>query len=277
MPDPRDPSIRTDRIDPERAAAMHATFALTGSPPGPGDLLPPFWHWCQFWDIHPPGALGRDGHPRPGLALPDTGLPRRMWAGGRLEWHAPLRIGAPAERRSRVLSTTRKAGRSGPLAFVTLRHEIFSEDGLAVTEEQDIVYREDPRPGDATPQPGPAPRDETARESHRFDGTALFRYSALTFNGHRIHYDIDYCREVEGYPGLVVHGPILAQLMIRMAGRMLPRLARFSFRAASPVFHTETFETCARPEGTGLALWVRGPDGRLAMTATASPTPGDPA
>ncbi|WP_118138637.1 MaoC family dehydratase N-terminal domain-containing protein [Oceanicella sp. SM1341] len=265
----------TDRLDPARAAALHAALALPGEAPGPGAPLPPFWHWIQFWEAFPPEALGRDGHPRPGLVLPDTGLPRRMWAGGRLSWHAPLPIGEEVRRRSHVLSVTSRTGRSGPLAFVTMRHEILGPHGHAVTEDQEIVYRTDPRPGAPAPQPVPAPRGEAECEEHRFDSVALFRYSALTFNGHRIHYDIDYCREVEGYPGLVVHGPLLAQLLIRMADRMLPRLARFSFRATAPVFHDETFETCARPEGDGLSLWVRGADGRLAMSATASPTPGD--
>ncbi|RMH49805.1 MAG: acyl dehydratase [Alphaproteobacteria bacterium] len=264
----------TDPMDPARAAALHATLGLDGPPPGAGDPLPPFWHWVHFWDIHPPARLGRDGHPRPGaegVLIPDTGLPRRMWAGGRLEWLGPLPVGAPATRRSTVLGIARKQGRSGPLCFVTLRHEITGAAGPAVIEEQDIVYRPDPQPGE-TPAPArPAPTDETAAQTFHPDSTQLFRYSALTFNGHRIHYDLDYCREVEGYPGLVVHGPLMAQRLIALADRLLGGIRRFAFRAQAPVFHFESFTACARPVGEGLGLWVRaGADGRLAMTAEAA-------
>lgn len=258
-----------DPLDPARAHALHAALDLPGPPPAEGDPLPHFWHWIHFWDIHPPGALGRDGHPRTGGFIPDTGLPRRMWAGGALEWVAALPLGAPARRRSVIADVARKEGRSGPLAFVSVTHEISGAGGTAIRERQELVYRPDPSPGDPSPEPRPAPSDETLAETFRSDPTQLFRYSALTFNGHRIHYDLDYCREVEGYPGLVVHGPLLAQRLIGLAARSLPRLSRFSFRAVAPVFHFESYTACAKPAGEGLAMWVRAGDGRLAMTAAA--------
>ncbi|MEL6236566.1 MAG: MaoC family dehydratase N-terminal domain-containing protein [Pseudomonadota bacterium] len=293
---------RDDGLDPARAQAMHATLDLEGPPPGPGASLPRFWHWAYFWDAQPPARLGRDGHPRPGGAedspggfIPDTGLPRRMWAGGAVTWHAPLILGAAATRSSRIASIERKTGRSGPLVFVTLLHEITGPSGLALRERQDLVYRPDPSP-DPSPDPAPspdpgtgpspdpspdaaappprqAPKDETAMERYAPDPVQLFRYSALTFNGHRIHYDLAYCRAVEGYPGLVVHGPMLAQRLIDLAARLRPDLAHFAFRAVAPVFCPERFEACARAEGDGLALWIRGADGRLAMTASARPEP----
>ncbi|MXU64152.1 FAS1-like dehydratase domain-containing protein [Oceanomicrobium pacificus] len=259
-----------DRIDPMRVAAMHATLGRDGPPPATGDALPPFWHWAGFWDCQPPDRLGRDGHPALGGFLPDLGLPRRMWAGGRLRFLGPLRIGEAATRASRILKIAEKTGRSGPLAFVTVEHRIMQGDRVALTEEQDLVYREDPVPGAPQPQPAAAPTDEVQATRHKGDPVTLFRYSALTFNGHRIHYDRDYCRDVEGYPGLVVHGPLLAQMLVDRADATLGGLASFAFRAMAPVFDGEPFEVCHRPEGDGLALWIRGADGRLAMQATAN-------
>jgi 3-methylfumaryl-CoA hydratase len=265
-----------DAMDPARAAALHATLGRAGPPPGAGAALPPFAHHIHFWDARPPGDLGRDGHPALGRFLPDLGLPRRMWAGGRLRFHAPLRLGDPAEKHSEIKAVSRKQGRSGPLGFVTLAHEIRQAGRLCVTEEQDLVYRTDPaaEPGTAAPPPPPlapsAPADEDETRRAAYDTTLLFRYSALTFNGHRIHYDLTHCREVEGYLGLVVHGPLLAQQLALMAEARLGRLARFAFRATAPLFHFETAELCARGDGPSrLALWVRGPDGRQCMTATA--------
>jgi 3-methylfumaryl-CoA hydratase len=267
--------VRTDRdaMDPWPSRAFIATMGLERPAPGPGDPLPPFWHWMHFLEAAPRGSLGLDGHPAPGWFLPDTGLPRRMWAGGRLEFHAPLPLGQPAERATTVASVARKEGRTGPLAFVTVRHEIAGGAGLAVTEEQDIVYRTDPPPGAPRPVPPMTPEGETAAREWVCDETVLFRYSALTFNGHRIHYDLAHATETEGYPGLVVHGPLLATLLLELAAEMLRDRftggfrGRFAFRAVSPVFAGERFAACGRAEGEGLALWVRGPGGRLAMTA----------
>lgn len=255
-----------DRIDPWRAAALHATLDLDGPPPGPGAALPAFWHWIYFLEAAPARALGRDGHPAKGGFIPDLGLPRRMWAGGRLAFERPLPIGAEVVRTTTIEDIALKEGRSGPLAFVTLRHEISDDAGLCVTERQDVVYREDPAPGAPPPRTETAPTDETDRRIATLGPTALFRYSALTFNGHRIHYDRDYAREVEGYAGLVVHGPLIAQLMLSLGEATSGPAKTFAFRARAPAFDGEAIAICARPAETGADLWARGEDGRLIMS-----------
>lgn len=255
--------VATDLMDPARAAALHATLALDGDAPGPGDALPPFWHHIYFWVARPPSELGPDGHPAVGHGLvPDMGLPQRMWAGGSVEFLRDLRLGQSATRTSRLVSAERKTGRSGPLAFVALEHDIAQSGRTCLRERQDIVYR-GPMAG-ARPMPV-APADEAHRETRGFDPVLLFRYSALTFNGHRIHYDLSHATANEGYDGLVVHGPLLAQLLMLMAVRLGGPLARFSFRATAPLLHHERADFCAR----GSQFWVRGPGGRLCMTATA--------
>ena len=257
---------QSDPLDPAHARALQAALGYAPDIAG-GDALPPFFHQLYFWEACAPSELGRDGHPRTGLGLiPDMGLPRRMWAGGQLEFHAPLIAGQAAEKHSTVAAATRKSGRTGPLAFVTLRHDIHQDDKLCVTEHQDLVYREDASPDQPHPTPPVAASDEETSRTHSFDSTLLFRYSALTFNGHRIHYDIDYATGVEGYTGLVVHGPLLAQLLMLMATEDLGPLKGFSFRATAPLMHTETATLCRR----GTTLWVRGPDGRQCMQATAT-------
>lgn len=258
---------QTDVMDPARARALQATLGMDQTI-GSGDPLPPFFHQIYFWTPEPPARLGRDGHPKTGIGLiPDLGLPRRMWAGGRLEFHGPLRAGIIAEKRSVVEKTARKDGRTGPLAFVTLRHEIAQDGVTRVTEWQDLVYREDPAPDTPQPVPPQAPTDEDACMRWEFGTTRLFRYSALTFNGHRIHYDLDYSTGVEGYAGLVTHGPLLAQLLMLLAEKRLGGLGSFAFRATAPLMHDEPAEICWRDDGT---LWARGPDGRQCMTASAS-------
>lgn len=254
-------------LDPARAAALHVTLDRPGDPPGAGDPLPPFWHQIYFWDARRPDRLGPDGHPATGSGLiPDLGLPQRMWAGGRLTFHAAPRLGTPASKTTTVEAVTEKTGRSGRLAFVTLRHEIAQEGTLCVTEHQDLVYREPPQQR-APVTPPQAPTDEQESIACRFDTTLLFRYSALTFNGHRIHYDADYARETEGYAGLVVHGPLLAQLLIHLAEDSLGRLAAFAFRGTSALTHIEAATLCQK----GPRLWVRAGDGRQCMEATATP------
>lgn len=260
----------TDAMDPERARALHATLNRDGPPPADGDPLPPFWHHVYFWTAAPMAGLGRDGHPKTGRFIPDTGLPRRMWAGGRLTFDRPAMLGVPAELRARVKSVEHKTGRSGPLAFVTVENRLVSDRAVCVIEEKDLVYREDAAPGTPPPDPPKAPMDEDGRETLTFSSVLLFRYSALTFNGHRIHYDRDYARDVEGYAGLVVHGPLLAQLMVHKADSVLGGLKTFSFRAASPLMDFEKAEMCWKAQANGLSLWVRGPDGRLCMRASAS-------
>lgn len=251
----------SDVMDPARAQALSATL---GCDHDPGAALIPFAHQIYFWEALPPARLGRDGHPARGEVLPDLGLPRRMWAGGRLEFHAPLIAGQAAEKTTTLEAATRKQGRSGPLAFVTMRHEVRQGGQLCVTEWQDIVYREDPAPDAPAPVP---PHAAEGRELTRrsFDATALFRYSALTFNGHRIHYDPPYAREVEGYGGLVVHGPLLAQVLMLLAQEDLGGLSRFDFRATAPLIAGEE----ARFLTDGSRYWIAGPDGRQCMEATA--------
>lgn len=252
-------------MDPARATALHAALALSAPAPQPGDALPPFWHQIYFWDAQPPENLGRDGHPKTGGFIPDLGLPRRMWAGGRLQFQAPLHSGSPASKVTTIEAITKKQGRTGPLAFVTLRHEITQCGTLCVTEHQDLVYRNDPKPDAAIPVAPSARTDETTCEQHSFSTTLLFRYSALTMNGHRIHYDEPYARNVEGYAGLVTHGPLLAQLLMLMAELHLGPLNTFTFRATAPLIQHETANLCLN----GKSLWVRGPDGRLCMEAMA--------
>lgn len=255
-------------MDSARAAALHVTLGLDGPAPGPGDALPPFWHYAWFWEPVPAAGLGRDGHPRIGDLIPDLGFARRMWAGGELWFDHPLRLGQPAQKITRLDRAERKQGASGDFALVTLLHEIRQDDRICIRERQSLIYRPEAAETGASTPPT-ARRDETVCRRRRFSTTDLFRYSALTFNGHRIHYDRDYATGVEGYPGLVVHGPLLAQLLVQLADGMLGGLVRFRFRATAPLFDHEEAELCARPEGDGLALWVRGPDGRQCMTAEA--------
>ncbi|MCC6007197.1 MAG: acyl dehydratase [Rhodobacteraceae bacterium] len=263
--------IVEDVLDPARAAALHETLGLPGEPPRAGAALPPMWHRIHFWEAAPPAMLGPDGHPRPGAGvIPDMGLPRRMWAGGRLEWRAPLILGRRATRSTRCESATRKEGRRGPFALVQLVHEYAQDGALCLREVQDLAYL----PAEAAPPAAVPPVVPDRAEWSvplTLDAPLLFRYSALTFNGHRIHYDADYARQVEGYGGLVVHGPLLAHHLAALACARLGRLGAFRYRATAPLILGEAARLCARarPEG-GLALWVEGPAGRLCMEAQAA-------
>lgn len=226
-------------------------------------VVPPLWHWLYFLPTHRQSELGPDGHGRRGEFLPPVELPRRMWAGGRFEFHDSLRVGDQAERISTIASVQEKQGRSGALAFVVVRHEVRTPRGLALTEEHDIVYRGEG--GAEVPQAAPAGKFEWERTVHP-DDVLLFRYSALTFNGHRIHYDRRYCTDVEHYPGLVVHGPLVATMLL---GLVPEAVAKFSFRAVSPLFDTEAFQVRGLREGSGASLSACTAGGRLAMTASA--------
>ncbi|MDQ6638839.1 MAG: MaoC family dehydratase N-terminal domain-containing protein, partial [Pseudomonadota bacterium] len=195
-----------------------------------------------------------------------------MWAGGRLAFLQPLRVGDVMTRTSRIASIASKQARSGPLVFVTVQHEIAGGAGVALREEHDIVYRELPAPGAASLAPTAAPGDETFARRIVADAVLLFRYSALTFNGHRIHYDRRYVTEVEGYPGLIVHGPLIATLLVDLLRREHPEatLRSFDFKALSPLFDLHPFTVCGRPDGERrFALWARSTDGALAMQASA--------
>jgi len=263
----------TDQVTPVPVAALAATLDLDAPPPRAGDALPPLWHWLYFLPIHRQSELSADGHAKRGGFLPPVPLPRRMWAGGRFEFHHSLRVGEQITRSSRIADIEQKQGRTGPLVFVVVRHEISNSAGLALSEEQDLVYRGLSNPGDPGPAHRPAPADSAWERAVRPDDVLLFRYSALTFNGHRIHYDRRFATDVEGYPGLVVHGPLIATLLMDLLRRHMPqaRVARFTFRAGSPLFDTAPFSLCGKPEegGKTVSLWAKTADGGLATTATA--------
>ena len=251
---------------------LSATLDRDDRMPLKGDALPPLWHWLYFLPRARHSAIGPDGHAARGGFMPPIALPRRMWAGGRLTWQAPLAVGDEIRRVSRIESISQKEGKSGTLAFVLVRHEISNPAGMALTEEHDIVYRSEPEPGAVPPAPPQAPRDEAWSRRIDPDEVLLFRYSALTFNAHRIHYDRRYVTEVEHYPGLIVHGPLIAMLLVDLLRRNRPdaTLAAFSFRALSPLFDGAPFYVCGRPHGqNGVALWARNAEGGLAMQASA--------
>ena len=263
-----------DQISPVPMAALAATLDIDAPPPKAGDPLPPLWHWLYFLSIHRQSQLGLEGHSTKGGFLPPVPLPRRMWAGGRFEFQRPLRVGETYTRTSRVVSVQRKEGRTGPLVFVVARHEIGNAEGIALIEEQDLVYRDHPKPGDTAPAAQHAPKDAKWQRSIQPDDVLLFRYSALTFNAHRIHYDWRYATQAEGYPGLVVHGPLIATLLLDLLRRNMPKakVARFAFRAVSPLFDTGPFWVCGKPESDpkAISLWARNESGGLATMATAA-------
>lgn len=233
--------------------------------------LPPLWHWLYFLPGERQSGIGTDGHPKRGGFLPPIALPRRMWAGGRLRFPRPLSVGEPIRRVSTITSVQSKFGRSGQLVFVTVLHEISGDNGVAIREEQDIVYRDAAAPGAATPQPAAAPDDEQFGRTVTPDPVLLMRYSALTFNGHRIHYDRPYAMQEEGYPGLVVHGPLIATLLMETLRHAHPDkiVRRFEFKAVSPLFDTTPFSVNGKLEGSTAHLWARGFEGQLAMQASA--------
>lgn len=259
----------TDILHPKPCQLMAATLGWDTPPFQEGDPLPPAWHWLYFLDARPPAELGRDGHAALGAFLPPVTLPRRMWAGGRFRFSAPLILGEAVRKKSTIQDVNLKSGRSGDLCFVTVRHDLYRGDELCLSEDHDIVYRNDPSPGTEAPLP-PLPEAEAEHtETVTPNPVLLFRYSALTFNGHRIHYDVDYCRDVEGYPGLVFHGPLTATLLLDLARRHgdSRTLKDFSYRAISPLFDTAPFTLALRRIQGGFSLWAINAEGRLAMTA----------
>lgn len=256
-------------------AALAATLDRPPERPTAGTTLPPLWHWLYFLPLHRQSEIGPDGHAKRGGFLPPVPLPRRMWAGSRFEFQRPLRIGDEIRRVSTIEDVTEKSGRSGPLVFVKVRHEIsrLAQPGIALTEWHDIVYREAAKPGDAPPVAQPAPAEAAWRKQWTPDDVLLFRYSALTFNGHRIHYDRRYVTEVEGYPGLIVHGPLIATLLLDLLRHERPDadVASYSFRAVRPTFDTHAFSVCGAPRADGMVrLWAQDHEGFLTMDATAA-------
>jgi 3-methylfumaryl-CoA hydratase len=264
--------IADDEVDATPVAALAAMLDRDPVRPARGTVIPLLGHWLYFLPLHRQSTLGEDGHAERGGFLPPIDLPRRMWAGSRFEFHAPLRIGDRATRTSTIESIVHKQGRSGPLVFVRVGHRITVGGRVAITEEHDIVYRGPAAAGDiASAASMAAPAQAQWRREVRPDPVLLFRYSALTFNGHRIHYDRPYVTKVEGYPGLVVHGPLLGTLLIDALVQHVPAgtIARYSFKALRPVFDIAPFFVCGRVDGAHADLWIEGADGGLCMRATA--------
>jgi 3-methylfumaryl-CoA hydratase len=267
----------SDEITAAPVRALAATLDRDDPLPQAGTPLPPLWHWLYFLPAHRAGEIGLDGHAKRGGFLPPVPLPRRMWAGGRLQWDIanPLRVGDAARRVSRIASVTHKSGRSGDLVFVTVVHEVHNAKGLSLGEQHDIVYRAAAQPGEAPPAPVAADGNAAWQRELTPDEVLLFRYSALTFNGHRIHYDRRYVTEVEGYPGLVVHGPLIATLLVDLVRRHVPgaKLRKFDFKALRPAFDGRALRVNGRPEGNTVALWAQDHEGWLTMKASAETEP----
>ena len=267
---------RQDTFTATPAAALAATLDHPASEFTPGTPLPPLWHWLYFLPLHRQSEIGPDGHAKRGGFLPPVPLPRRMWAGSQFEFRAPLRIGDAVERTSTIADVTVKEGRSGQLVFVKVRHDLRANGAAdpALVEFHDIVYRANRQPGDVEPAPVAAPAGAAWQREVQPDDVLLFRYSALTFNGHRIHYDRRYVTEVEGYPGLVVHGPLIATLLMDLLRRQAPQaeVAAFRFKAVRPTFDGPPLRVNGQPEADGktVRLWAQDHEGWLTMDAVAT-------
>ena len=262
---------REDTITAAPLAALSALLDRDDPPPRDGDAAPPLAHWLYFLPVYRQSQAGPDGHAIKGGFLPPVDLPRRMWAGSRLEFLRPLRVGSSVRRVSTIRDVAEKQGRSGRLVFVTVRHEVSDAGGLVLSDEHDIVFRGESALA-ATPVPAPA--GEKWRREIQPDPVLLFRYSAVTFNSHRIHYDHPYVTRVEGYPGLVVHGPLIATLLVDLLRRNVPEaiLKTYAFRAVRPLYDTASFSTCGLPDpgARGAKLWTRDGEGAVTMEATAT-------
>ena len=253
-------------VDQASPAPLAGLAALLDQEAPPSGEVPLLGHWLYFLPHARQSVIDVDGHPKRGDLLPPVPLPRRMWAAGAVTFHAPIRIGVPIERVSTVAEVTAKTGSSGEMVFVTVRHAIRCDGALAIEERQDLVYRGE---GNAAPLPVEAPFADATRIVTP-DPVALFRYSALTFNGHRIHYDRDYAQDVEGYPGLVVHGPYAAILLMDHFLRETPgaQVKRFAFRARRPLFDTASFSLNLKRTEGGAEVWTADAAGQPAMTGT---------
>lgn len=261
-------SITTIRFDAVHANRMAVTLDRD---PGfhDGDILPPAWHWLYFHDLVKASDLGDEGHPRLGLIMPPMPLPRRMWAGGTIEFRAPIYLGETLEKNSTIRSITPKQGRTGLLYFVSVEHTLAAQGHIKLFEEQSIVYRE-MSTGEAVAQARPAPSDADFSQQYTLNSSALFRYSALTFNAHRIHYDVDYAREIEGYPNLVVHGPLIATLLLDLYVQQGLPLSIFRYQARSPLFLPQPFRVNGKRGEQSTKLWASNHEGGLAMDAEVS-------
>ena len=265
-----------DTIGPTPVVALTATLDHPATPVDAGTALPPLWHWLYFLPMHRQSEIGPDGHARRGGVLPPVPLPRRMWAGSQFEFRSPIRVGDRVARTSTIADVTSKPGRTGQLVFVKVRHELRCNGASepALIEFHDIVYREAQGPNDVAPPPQLASADAAWQRSIVPDDVLLFRYSALTFNGHRIHYDRRYVTEVEGYPGLIVHGPLIATLLLDLLRRERPdaEVASFRFKAVRPTFDLHPFRVNGQPQADGktVRLWAADHEGWLTMEATAT-------
>ena len=264
----------TDVVSAHLVRGLRATLFLDIGDPKTGDPAPWTTHWCLTVPVFPMSQLSADGHPTRGGFLPPVPLPRRMWAGGEIAFVEPLRVGDEVTRRSEITDVAVKSGSTGTLCFVSVEHVIATARGPAVKERHDIVYRDMPTSGqNATPaKPPAAPPSATHSEKHLADPVLLFRYSALTFNGHRIHYDRDYVTTVEGYPGLIVHGPLQAALLVEMAAKLRggKAPAKFVYRGLQPLFDGAEFSINANEVGSNLDLWSANAKGEPTMRGTAS-------
>ncbi len=263
--------VERDTLSTRHANLMAATLGLERPRLEEGAPLPPLWHWLYFLEGQPPASLGRDGHPARGGFLPPVPLPNRMWAGGRVEFIEPIALGSLAERRSQVTRVEHKSGRSGDLVFVTVLHEVFTQGRCCLREEHDIVYK---GASSGTARAAPAAGDAIATTAQRRtvtpDSTMLFRYSALTFNGHRIHYDQDYCRGVEAYPNLVIHGPLIATLLAGFGAEIADRpLSRFVYRGLQPAILGQSLSLCGELKEGAVELRCFLADGSVSMQADA--------
>ena len=256
-------------VTAELVHKFRATLDLPGGKPALGEPAPPLIHLCLAQPAVPQSGLGPDGHPARGGFLPPVPLPRRMWAGGAFAFRRDIRVGDTVQRVSRIADVALKEGRTGPLCFVTVEHRVEAGGAVALEERQDLVYRAADAGGAAKPAAPAAAGSH--RQTAEASATLLFRYSALTFNGHRIHYDRRYAMEVEGYPGLVVHGPLQATWLLNFAAsiRGAPP-SRFSFRGLSTLFDDDAVRLHAKEDGDRLKLWTARDGGPVAMSAEAA-------
>ena len=263
-----------DYVNPVPIAALSVTLGREDSFPRVGDPLPPLWHWLYFLPLYRQSEISPDGMARNLSVLPPVPLPRVMHAGNRQEFKHLLRVGDRLSRDSHIADVRIKEGRTGPLVFVCMRSEVRNDQGLALIEEQELVYREDRKPGDPVTKPQRAPANFCWSREIYPDEVLLFRFSALTFNSHRIHYDRSYATETEGYPGLVVHGRLVAILLADLLRRNIPdaQVASFSSRAIRPLFVGVPFSICGAVDGDGntVKLWAADVEGSLATEATAT-------
>jgi 3-methylfumaryl-CoA hydratase len=261
----------SDTVTAQLTKSLRATLFLEIGEPKVGDAAPITVHWCLGQPVVAMSELGPDGHPARGGFLPPVPLPRRMWAGGELEFVGALRVGDEVTRTSRIADVTLKTGSTGTLCFVAVDHLIATSRGTAIRERQDIVYRNVSPAAPASVKPASPPAAQH-RETHMADAVLLFRYSALTFNGHRIHYDRDYVTRVEGYPGLIFHGPMQAALMVEFAAKLrggrVPK--KFSYRGVQPLFEGSEFSVNANITDAGMELWTANSERQPTMKATAA-------